>query len=300
MKVVTYNIQWGMGKDRRLDLARVARAVDGAEIIALQEVEDGWKRSGEVDQAAALAALLPTYHWIYGPGFDVEASRARPDGTVEHRRRRFGNMILAKGPILSCRVFPLRKIDVRTLGSMQTAFVEGVVRLGSTCLRVYSVHLDDVLSRERMMQIADLRFVLSDAPLQGGVMTGSAPPNDPYQDENWSNGEAHPPMPASAIVMGDFNAPPDGPEYDALVGPLDPRQGRVVAPDFLVDAMTAAGHAEDCGATWYGYPKRTDEAPRRLDYVFVTADLAPAIRGAWIDQDAKGSDHQPVWAELEF
>jgi endonuclease/exonuclease/phosphatase family metal-dependent hydrolase len=298
MKVVTYNIQWGKGKDGAVDLARIARAVDGADIIGLQEVEAGWKRTGGIDQSEALGALLPKYYRVFGPGFDIEASRASADGTVEHRRRRFGNMILAKGPILSCRVFPLPKIAVRKLGSMQTAFVEGVVRLGSRMLRVYSVHLDDVLGRERLMQIAVLRRIIAEAPGEGGVMSGTIPPNDPYLDEDWHNGEPQPPMPEPAIVMGDFNAPPETPEYDAMVGPLDRRQGRVVTPDNLVDTMTAAGHPEACGATWYPYKNRSSEAPQRLDYIFVTPGLAVAVSKAWIDQDAQGSDHQPVWADI--
>ena len=35
MLIVTYNIQWGMGRDRRIDLDRIARTVAGADVIAL-------------------------------------------------------------------------------------------------------------------------------------------------------------------------------------------------------------------------------------------------------------------------
>ena len=38
MKLVTYNIQYGVGKDWKSDLGRIAQAVDGADVIALQEV----------------------------------------------------------------------------------------------------------------------------------------------------------------------------------------------------------------------------------------------------------------------
>ena len=38
----------------------------------------------------------------------------------------------------------------------------------------------------------------------------------------------------------------------------------------------------------------------RIDYVFVSAGLAGRVRGARIDNDAQGSDHQPVWVELEM
>ena len=48
MRIVTYNIQFGLGKDGRFDLERVADEVDGADIIALQEVERHWQRSGNL------------------------------------------------------------------------------------------------------------------------------------------------------------------------------------------------------------------------------------------------------------
>ena len=67
MKLVTYNIQYGLGKDGRYDLARIAREVGGADVIALQEVERHWQRSGCVDSPAMIGAQLP------GPSLGVSA-----------------------------------------------------------------------------------------------------------------------------------------------------------------------------------------------------------------------------------
>ena len=67
MKIVTYNIQYGLGKDNRYDLARIAGEVAGADIIALQEVERHWQRSGCVDAPAVLAAQLPNITGSTGP-----------------------------------------------------------------------------------------------------------------------------------------------------------------------------------------------------------------------------------------
>ena len=58
MKLVSYNIQYGRGRDGVFDLPRIADAVAGADVIALQEVERYWQRSGMVDQAGELAGLL--------------------------------------------------------------------------------------------------------------------------------------------------------------------------------------------------------------------------------------------------
>ena len=79
MKLVSYNIQYGKGKDGRFDLGRIAAALQGADVIALQEVERHWPRSGDQDQPAEIARLLGgAYHWVYGPGFDVDASGSTP------------------------------------------------------------------------------------------------------------------------------------------------------------------------------------------------------------------------------
>ena len=131
MKIVTYNVQFGLGRDGRFDLERIAREVDGADIIALQEVERNWRRSGNVDQPAQLGQFLNKYHWVYGPYFDVDASKSQPDGTIKNIRRQFGNMILSKTPILSTRLFPLPKSALRQRHNMVVGVFEGVVKLNA-------------------------------------------------------------------------------------------------------------------------------------------------------------------------
>ncbi len=66
MKLVTYNIQYGVGKDWKPDLARIVQAVDGADVIALQEVVRHMPMTDSGDQPAELAALLPNYYGVYG------------------------------------------------------------------------------------------------------------------------------------------------------------------------------------------------------------------------------------------
>jgi endonuclease/exonuclease/phosphatase family metal-dependent hydrolase len=62
MQFVSYNIQYGTGRDEQVDLARIADAVQGTDVIALQEVEHYAKRTAIVEQVAQLADLLPGYH----------------------------------------------------------------------------------------------------------------------------------------------------------------------------------------------------------------------------------------------
>ena len=63
MRCVSYNIQYGIGLDRRYEIARIADAVRGADVIALQEVSRNNPMNGSHDMVAAIRAsrnlLLP-------------------------------------------------------------------------------------------------------------------------------------------------------------------------------------------------------------------------------------------------
>ena len=85
MKLVTYNIQYGVGKDWKSDLGRIAQAVEGADIIALQEVVRHMPMTGAGDQPAEPAALLPGYYWVYGAGLDLDRSEVGKLAVILHR-----------------------------------------------------------------------------------------------------------------------------------------------------------------------------------------------------------------------
>ncbi|MGO7719026.1 endonuclease/exonuclease/phosphatase family protein, partial [Rhizobium johnstonii] len=61
MNFASYNIQYGFGLDGIYDLARIARSLEGADVIALQEVTRGFSRNGFADMAADIAAFFPDY-----------------------------------------------------------------------------------------------------------------------------------------------------------------------------------------------------------------------------------------------
>jgi endonuclease/exonuclease/phosphatase family metal-dependent hydrolase len=58
-RLMTYNIRHGEGMDGRIDLERIAEVIrrEGADVVALQEVDRGVTRSGRRDLAGELAAL---------------------------------------------------------------------------------------------------------------------------------------------------------------------------------------------------------------------------------------------------
>lgn len=288
MKIVTYNIQFGLGKDNRYDLARIASEVEDADIIALQEVERHWQRSGCIDSPAVLASCLPEHHWVYGANLDMDASYRDAMGRLVNRRRQFGTMILSRVPIVSSRNHLLPKYGTLVQHSIQQGALEAVVeteRAGP--VRIYSLHLSHLSAATRLPQVEALLEIHRSAPAEGGAWCGGHP--DPAA--GWTEGEM-PPMPAEALLLGDFNFEWSDPEYERIVGPRSKRYGRLNRLTGFVDAWVAAGHREDEGETIAG--------GRRIDFCFVSSALANRVRACRVDADTGGSDHQPLWVEMDL
>ncbi len=292
MRLVTYNIQFSRGKDDRYNIERIADEVSGADIIALQEVECNWRRSGMVDQAARLAECLRDYYWAYRPAFDVDASHTAGEKDPKNHRRQFGNMLLARSPILEARLLHLPRLHYPNMFNLQQGALEAVVMHAGRSLRVFCIHLGYGGPEERHNQIAFLFQQMKQSLADGGMWSGPAA----FDDEDWSDGNPRPPTPAATIWMGDFNFTPDSDAYATIVEGIDGLEG-------FVDVWSVAGSGAD--KTWratdralkrHGYPT---ERSRRLDYIFVSPNLVPKIERVWVDVDAQGSDHQPVWLEFK-
>jgi endonuclease/exonuclease/phosphatase family metal-dependent hydrolase len=288
MKLVTYNIQYGLGRDNRYDLARIAADIRGADIIALQEVDRYWQRSGCVDSPAELAVHLPEHHWVYGPNLDMDASFRDSAGRLVNRRRQFGTMILSRLPIVSSRNHLLPKYATLEQHSIQQGALEAVIVTERTGpVRFYSLHLSHLSAATRLPQIEALLAIHARAPSEGGAWCGG----HPEPEAGWTEG-GMPPMPADAILMGDFNFEWNGEEYDRIVGPLSAKYGRLNRVTGFVDMWVAGGHGEGEGAT---IPDG-----RRIDYCFVCSALASRVKSARVDDAATGSDHYPLWIEMDL
>ena len=283
MKFVSYNIQYGFGLDGIYDLARAIASIADADVIALQEVERNWPRTGFDDQPDIIANLLPEHHWVYGPAFDMDGSYRDADGRLVNRRRQFGTMLLSRWPIVWSRLhlLPMRKMTHRL--NTQNPALEGMIRTPSGPLRIFSLHLAHIDADERLEQIDFLLGRHRRIADEGGPWSG--PDDEPHR--NWSNGEPEPEAPQDAVWMGDFNMLPGSPEYR-----------RIVAGGF-VDAAVAAGYAADAFCThermFEGRLQR-----RRLDYCFVTEPLASKVRASSVDADNLASDHFPVRTEIDL
>ena len=289
MKLVSYNIQYGRGRDGVFDLQRIVDAIAGADVIALQEVERYWQRSGMVDQPREIADLLGDHHWVYGAGIDVDASVRDSHGNLHNRRRQFGNMLLCRRPIAASRNHLLPKYASLGPMSIQRSALEGVIEIHRGWLRVYSVHLTHLSAETRLPQVQALLDIHQRATVEGAALCGGG------LKEEWTRDGMPPALPGEAIFLGDFNMEPDSEEYARFTGPVSPYGGRITNPQGFVDAWVTAGNQELAGVTANMHGRDV-----RLDYCFVSASLVDAITAARIDNQAAGSDHQPLWVEIDL
>jgi endonuclease/exonuclease/phosphatase family metal-dependent hydrolase len=305
MKIVTYNIRFGLGIDQSYDLERIATEVDGADIIGLQEVERFWRRSGMVDQPQVLGELLKGFYWAYCPAFDVDASTTNGDGSVLNRRRQFGPMLLSRWPIRSARSLVLPQLPASELISMATGALECVIETPLGPLRIYSLHLSALTPRERLLQIDMLLEMHRTIQHCGTVMMAGGNHSNPAEaqqiaDLDWNNGEPPLPKPVNTIFMGDFNSTEESAEYIRFVGEADPIFGRGVHSDSFVDSWSVARETTGSPESWWpDPPDRLPGHPLRLDYCFVSTALASKVNRCWVDTKAVGSDHRPYWVQFD-
>jgi endonuclease/exonuclease/phosphatase family metal-dependent hydrolase len=309
MRIVTYNIQYSLGTDGRYDLNRTLAAVRAADIICLQEVERNWRRSAMMDQPDLIQGVMADRYSVFGPQFDVDASeRCAETGRVTNRRRQVGQMTISRWPILTARTHILPKLDTGARFNLLTGALETVIATPDGPLRLFNLHLSDAAENERLAQIRRLMDLLQVTPQEGTVWNGSE-----INAAHWQTDVPPPPMPAEAILLGDFNAEPESMEYAAVLrgtqladmgeatpgGAIPGAATSGAAHLHFVDSWVAAGHDRDEGFTYRANPAQAAHWDQRLDYCFLPESLVTRLQRAWIDELAAASDHQPVWIELD-
>lgn len=298
MLVATYNIQWGKGRDGAVDLGRIVRTVAEADVIGLQEVERNWREMEHADQAERLGELFPDRYVFFAPSLDIDGSGRAAGGRVVNRRRQYGLMVVSRWPVLTARSFPLPSYPVLGYLNDTSILLETVIGHPAGPFRFYVTHLNYVSERQRLLQTRQIIDIIADAPRQGGPITGPGVPASEY-GADWiaiARDEV-PSMPRPAILLGDFNMMPNSPEYMLLTGPVGPDYGRLAEEGLFADALTLAGVSEQAGIT---YPANDIERAKRIDHILVSLEFAGLVRRGWIDEAAEASDHQPVFAELDW
>ena len=283
MKLVTYNVQYGTGRDGKFDLARIAASLEGADIIALQEVTRNFARNGGVDMVEGLAALMPDHFHAFGPAMDLDFGATDKTGRPLNKRFQFGNMVLSRWPVAASRNLLLPRTHRLSRGNLQRSALEVLVISPSGPIRIYSVHLDHISVTERALQISHLKERVFAYPGEGGAITGSA-----------EYGFPEPPCPEAFILMGDFNMERSSPEYMLMTGESDTAGGRPARHP--IDVFSLGDGLPENSVSWVDDARPEDN--KLIDFAFVEPGLADRVGKAWIDSEAKGSDHLPLWLEL--
>lgn len=137
IRIVSYNVHSCVGTDRKLDPGRVADVIASLQpdIIGLQELDVGRKRSGGIDQAEAIALRLKmNFHFHPALSFEKEL---------------YGDALLT--------AFPMRLVKAAGLASYgePRGALWAELEVGERRLQVFNTHLG-LLRRDRLRQAQEL------------------------------------------------------------------------------------------------------------------------------------------------
>ena len=126
IKVMTYNIQHGRGMDGEVNIERIAQVIldEGADIVALQEVDVGVERSGRTDIASELSELTGLEYNVFGKNLD-------------HQGGDYGNATLSRFPIVE-----YENIHFEQMGPEKRGILTTLIEIGEFNLLMLNTHLD--------------------------------------------------------------------------------------------------------------------------------------------------------------
>jgi len=144
VRILSYNIHRAIGVDRRFRLDRIATVLEhhDADVVLLQEVDEGVPRSRRLDLARELASALDYPHLAVGHN-------------VQLRKGRYGNATLSRHPIRKHRNIDLTVGRLRGRGCQHTRLVVTGPRGARRRLDTFNLHLG-LSALERGWQIERL------------------------------------------------------------------------------------------------------------------------------------------------
>ena len=144
LRVLTFNIHRAIGVDRRFRPERIGDILDhhNADVVLLQEVDDGAPRSRELDLAKELARDAGYPHWVAGHN-------------VSLRKGRYGNAVLSRHEILVHRNIDLTIEDRKRRGCLHTRIRIDRGHHAIRDIEVFNLHLG-LSARERTRQVGVL------------------------------------------------------------------------------------------------------------------------------------------------
>lgn len=182
LRILCYNIHFGMGNDRKYDLQRLADVInkEKPDLVALQEVDVVVKRSGKVHQAQVLGQLT-NMAVRYGP-------------TQHYQGGLYGNAILSKLPILNVEIQPLPYTES---SPQKTTFPRAAIAVtvrgkNGKPLKFISTHFQHNMEEDRINQAKAINKLFAADTKMPTILAGdmnATPDSEPVKIllEQWTN-----------------------------------------------------------------------------------------------------------------
>jgi endonuclease/exonuclease/phosphatase family metal-dependent hydrolase len=192
LRVLCYNIHYGQGTDGRYDLQRLANVINEAkpDLVALQEVDVGVKRSGRVHQARRLAELT--------------AMAVRFGPTQHYEGGLFGNAVLTRLPILDVAIHPLPYTESTP---ERVTYPRGVIAVtvrgpDGNPLRFVSTHFQHNVPEDRAAEAKAINELFGQQEELPTILAGdmnAVPDSEPIRElrKIWTNATDQPPSPTA-------------------------------------------------------------------------------------------------------
>ncbi len=145
IRVMTYNIHHGAGRDGKLDIDRIAEVIESEkpDIVGLQEVDKNFgSRSANQDQVKLLAEKLGMFYF-YGPAIV---------GSDPENPNLYGNLILSRFPIQESKVHRL----ANEKGMEPRVCLESQIEINNRKFTFMVTHLNHRVNRVRIAQVGDI------------------------------------------------------------------------------------------------------------------------------------------------
>ena len=196
LRVLCYNVHWCLGTDGKYDVARLADVIANAkpDLVALQEVDVGVKRSGRIHEIQELARLTGL------------AARFGP--TQHYEGGLFGNAVMTRFPILDVVIHPLPYTEST---SERTTYPRGAIAVtvqgpDGQPLRFISTHFQHNVPEDRVAEAKAINELFAaDGDSLRTILAGdmnAQPDEEPVTEllKKWTNAiddEATPTAPAT-------------------------------------------------------------------------------------------------------
>lgn len=267
MRVLTYNIHGWLTKTGlpNLDAVTEVIAATNADIVGLNEVFYPRVIEGASEPALEALASRLGMSFVFGPCMRWPAQDDMPADA-------YGNALLSRWPILASAAHHLTPVPDKE----QRGLLEARIQLPTgKPFTVYVTHLDHTDEEARLIQLRALR--------------------------TWTVRDRNRPH----LVMGDFNAISPW-DVAAQSGAAEATNQEAAQSLKVVPQMEKAGYVDAYARL--GKPGQSsflgpEYLPLRIDYIFLSEALAPALVSAEIWQEPPGqeaSDHRPVLAEFDL